>query len=393
MHSQPNYKKTLTACYLGYITQAITANFTPLLFLTFHNSYGISLDRIALIPTLFFLVQLVVDFASAKFVDKIGYRVCVVAAEVFSVVGLVGLAALPDLFADPFAGILLSVIIYAMGSGLLEVLVSPIVEACPFDNKEGAMSLLHSFYCWGAVLVILGSTLFFGIFGIEKWRLLACLWAIVPLINIYNYATCPIAPLVAEGKGMSIGELLRTKLFWLLALLMVCSGASELSMAQWASAFTESALKVSKTVGDLAGPCLFAALQGVSRVFYGKYSDRFDLTKFMLGSGALCVTCYLLSSLTDAPILGLIGCALCGLSVGIMWPGTFSIAAQKCRAGGTALFALLALAGDLGGSIGPSVVGVFSSIAGDNLKMGILAAVIFPILLIAGIIILRKKFA
>lgn len=393
MHSQPNYKKTLTACYLGYITQAITANFTPLLFLTFHNSYGISLDRIALIPTLFFLVQLVVDFASAKFVDKIGYRVCVVAAEVFSVVGLVGLAALPDLFADPFAGILLSVIIYAMGSGLLEVLVSPIVEACPFDNKEGAMSLLHSFYCWGAVLVILGSTLFFGIFGIEKWRLLACLWAIVPLINIYNYATCPIAPLVAEGKGMSIGELLRTKLFWLLALLMVCSGASELSMAQWASAFTESALKVSKTVGDLAGPCLFAALQGVSRVFYGKYSDRFDLTKFMLGSGALCVACYLLSSLTEAPILGLIGCALCGLSVGIMWPGTFSIAAQKCRAGGTALFALLALAGDLGGSIGPSVVGVFSSIAGDNLKMGILAAVIFPILLIAGIIILRKKFA
>lgn len=393
MHEQPNYRKTLIACYLGYVTQAITVNFAPLLFLTFRSSLGIPLEKIALISSFFFLVQLIVDFAAAKFVDRIGYRTCVIAAEIFSLIGLVGLAFLPDLLPDPFVGIMLAVVVYAIGSGLLEVLISPIVEACPFDNKSGMMSLLHAFYCWGAVLVILGSTLFFALAGIEHWRILACLWALIPLFNIYNFAVCPIAPLVEEGKGMSIGQLFKMPIFWLMVLLMVCSGASELSMAQWASAFTESALKVSKTVGDLAGPCLFAILMGISRTFYGKYSEKFDLTKFMLASGVLCVICYLLAALSSSPVLGLAGCAFCGLSVGVMWPGSFSIAAQKCRAGGTAMFALLALAGDLGGTLGPSVVGVFSSHAGDNLQAGILAAIIFPLLLILGLIILRKKFA
>lgn len=394
MSNHPNYRKTLIACYLGYITQAICANFIPLLFLTFRSSFGISLELIALIPTIFFFVQLLVDLAAAKFVDRIGYRVCVVAAEVFAAAGLISLAVLPDLFPNPFIGVLLSVVIYAIGSGLLEVLVSPIVEACPFENKDGVMSTLHSFYCWGVVLVILGSTVFFALFGVENWRILACIWALIPLFDIYNFATCPIAPLMEEGESsMPVSQLLRTPIFWLLAFLMVCSGASELALGQWASAFTESSLKVTKSVGDLAGPCLFAVLQGISRAFYGKYSEKISLTKFMMGCGALCVFCYLLASLTTSPVLGLLGCALCGLSVGIMWPGTFSLSAQKCRAGGTAMFAFLALAGDLGGSLGPSVIGAFSGLAGDNLKIGVLAATIFPIGLIIGLIILGRRKA
>lgn len=392
MPQKKNYRQTLIACYLGFITQAITANFAPLLFLTFRSAYGIPLGQIALIPTLFFFTQLVTDLLAAKFVDRIGYRACVIASEVFSGVGLAALAFLPDLTPGrPFAGILAAVVLYAVGSGLTEVLISPIVEACPFENKAGVMSLLHSFYCWGSVLVILGSTLFFAAFGIARWRVLACVWALIPLVNVYNFAVCPIERIVPEAESMSIGQLFRVPVFWLLALLMVCSGASELSMAQWASAFTESALGVSKAVGDLAGPCLFAALMGISRAIYGRYSARIDLTRFMLLSGALCVGCFLLASLSASPLPGLIGCALCGLSVGIMWPGTLSISARVCRRGGTAMFALLALAGDLGGSLGPSVVGLFSGLAGDDLKAGILAAIVFPLALIAGLVALRRR--
>ena len=390
MTAQPNYRKTLLACYLGFITQAITANFAPLLFLTFKDIYGIPLEKIALIPMAFFMTQLLIDFAATKFVDRIGYRTCVVCSQVLSAVGLALLAVLPEVLPDPFIGILIAVVLYAMGAGLIEVLISPIVEACPFENKAGVMSLLHSFYCWGSVGVILGSTVFFAVFGVENWRILAILWAVLPFVNTFNFLKCPIERLTEDGEGMKMGQLFRMPLFWLMALLMVCSGASEISMAQWASAFTESAMGVSKTIGDLAGPCLFAVLMGISRVFYGKMSEKLDLTKTMLGCGALCIQCYLLASLSSSPVLGLLGCALCGISVGIMWPGTLSISAQKCPKGGTVMFALLALAGDLGGSIGPSLVGSVSSMADGNLKTGLLVATVFPVLLIVGLVVLKK---
>ena len=390
MHTYSNYKKTLLACYLGFITQAISANYAPLLFLTFKSTYAISLDRIALIPMIFFLTQLLTDLAAIKFVDKIGYRTCVVASQILSSVGLISMAFLPELLPIPFMGILVSVVLYAIGSGLIEVLISPIVEACPFENKEGMMSLLHSFYCWGSVGVILGSTIFFAVFGIEHWRILTLIWALLPLYNSFNFISCPMERLVEDGEGMRIGQLLRLPLFWLLLLLMVCSGASEISMSQWASAFTESALGVSKMIGDLAGPCMFAVFMGVARVLYGKASEKLDLTKVMLMCGTLCVICYLAASLATVPVLGLIGCALCGFSVGIMWPGTLSISAQKCPSGGTAMFAFLALGGDLGGSVGPSIVGIFSDLAGGNLKIGLLAATFFPIVLIFGLFILKK---
>lgn len=392
MEKQKNYKKTLVACYLGFVTQAITANFTPLLFLTFKNTYGIGFEKIALIPMAFYFTQLLIDFAAAKFVDKIGYRVCVVSSQVLSAAGLVLMAVLPELLPVPFAGILIAVVLYAIGSGLVEVLVSPIVEACPFENKGGMMSLLHSFYCWGAVAVILGSTLFFTVFGIENWKILTVLWAIIPFWNAFNFMFCPIERLVEEDQRMRTSQLLKLPLFWLLILLMICAGASEASMAQWASAFTESAMGVSKTVGDLAGPCLFAVFMGISRIVYGKLSEKLDLTKTMLACGGLCVLCYLMASLSAMPIIGLAGCALCGVSVGIMWPGTISISSQKCPRGGTAMFAFLALAGDLGATVSPSLVGGISNMAGGNLKAGLFAATAFPLLLIFGLIFLHRKF-
>lgn len=386
-----NYKKTLTACYLGFVTQAISANFTPLLLVTFKMRYGISLAELALIPTVFYLTQLLIDIAAARFADKIGYRLCVVCSQALSAVGLVLMAILPELLPLPFIGILIAVALYAIGSGLVEVLVSPIVEACPFENKEGMMSLLHSFYCWGAVGVILGSTIFFTIFGIEHWKILTLIWALIPLYNTFNFITCPINRLGDEGELTSPATLLRRPVFWLLILLMTCAGAAEASMAQWASAFTEMAIGVSKTVGDLAGPCLFAALMGVSRVYYSKNSERLDLKKTMLCCGILCVACYLTAALASAPLIGLAGCAICGISVGIMWPGSISISAQTCPGGGTAMFAFLALAGDTGATMGPAIVGSISNLFEGNLKIGLLSAGAFPLLLTLSLIMLCRN--
>lgn len=364
------------ACYLGFITQAITANFAPLIFLTLHKTYDISLGRIAMIPTLFFFTQLLVDLFCAKYVDRIGYRVSIVASEVLSALGLIGLAVLPQLLPNAYAGILISVVVYAIGSGLIEVLCSPIVEACPFPNKESVMSLLHSFYCWGSVGVILLSTVFFAVFGIENWKILSCLWAMIPLYNAFNFAACPIEHLTEEGQGLSIRGLCAMPMFWIAIVLMVCAGASELSMSQWASAYVEAALGLPKSVGDIAGPCLFAVTMGISRLFYGKFGEKVDLMKFMAGSGALCL-----------------GCILCGFSVGIMWPGTISITSRRIPLGGTAMFALLAMAGDLGGSVGPYVVGLVTQNAGDNLKSGMLAASVFPVVLVVSILALRRSKA
>lgn len=385
-----NYKKTLIACYLGFVTQAISANFSPLLFITFKDTYGISIDKIAMIPMVFYLAQLFVDFLATKYADKIGYRNCVVASQVLSSLGLVSMAFLPEILPTPFLGIMISVILYAIGSGLIEVLVSPIVEACPFDNKDGVMSLLHSFYCWGAMGVIIGSTIFFSIFGVQNWKILTIIWALLPLYNTFNFLKCPIERLTEDGESMSIKRLFKTPVFWLMIVLMVCAGSSEASMAQWASAFTESALGVPKIIGDLAGPCLFAMFMGISRTLYGKFSEKLDLIRVMLICAVMCVGCYLLASLSPAPILGLVGCATCGFAVGIMWPGSISISSVKCPKGGTAMFAFLALAGDLGGTLSPAMVGNVSKLAGDNLKAGLLATTIFPFVLVISLIILKK---
>lgn len=376
------YKTTIAACFLGYVVQAIVNNFVPLLFVTLQNAYQIPLTQITLLVTINFGIQLLVDTAASVYLDRIGYRASGVLAHFCCAAGLILLTVLPGIM-DPFAGILLSIAIYAIGGGILEVLVSPVMESCPTDNKEKAMSLLHSFYCWGHVGVVLISTAFFALCGIEKWRMLAWVWAVIPLINAYIFAKTPIAPLISDGeKGMSISQLFASRSFWILMLMMLCSGASEQAVSQWSSAFAEKGLHLSKMLGDLVGPMAFAVMMGIARVFYGKYGERIHLERFMTASAALCVGAYLLISLSPWPMLSVAGCALCGFTVGIMWPGTFSRAAVVLRRGGTAMFALLALAGDLGCSTGPTLVGLVSGAAGDNMKLGILAALVFPLVMV-----------
>lgn len=384
-----DYQHTIYASYLGYITQAVVNNFAPLLFLTFQSTYGLSLRHITLITTVNFLVQLCVDLLSAKVIDRIGYRAAIVAAHFAAAVGLVGLSVFPALFPSPYAGLMTAVVLYAIGGGIIEVLISPIVEACPTERKEAAMSLLHSFYCWGQCGLVLMSTVFFAVFGIGSWPVLACIWALIPLGNMFYFLLVPIYRTVDEQEQMSFGNLLCQKIFWLLMLIMICAGASELAMSQWASAFAEEALGVSKTIGDLAGPCAFALLMGIARAFYGKCSDRISLKPFMIGCAVLCIACYLLTMVADMPILGLAGCAVCGFSVGIFWPGTFSIAAVRLPAGGTAMYALMALAGDIGCASGPTVVGIVADSAGNNLKWGLGVAMLFPVLILIGLSLIR----
>lgn len=385
------YQLTMYACFIGYIVQAIVNNFLPLLFVTFQKTYSIPLTQITLLITLNFGIQLVIDMLSAGFVDKIGYRASTIIAHVCSAAGLVLLTVLPEAFPDPFAGILIAVFIYAIGGGLIEVLISPILEACPTDNKEKAMSLLHSFYCWGHVGVVLISTLFFTLFGIENWKILAVCWAVVPAVNIILFAKAPIYSLHEEGEtGLTLKQLFTRKIFWVMMLMMLCAGASEQAVSQWASTFAEQGLGVSKTIGDLAGPMSFAALMGLSRLLYGKFGDKLDLDKFMRMSCLLCIAAYLCISLVPLPAVGLVGCAVCGFSVGIMWPGTFSKASAAVKGGGTALFAMLALAGDVGCSGGPTLAGFISGCFNGELRAGILAAIVFPVLLLIGIQLAKK---
>lgn len=386
------YQKTMYACFAGYIVQAIVNNFVPLLFLTFESSYNIPLSQITMLITFNFGIQLIVDLLSTKFVDRIGYRVSIVMAHVFAAGGLIGLVVLPDLLPNAFAGLLIAVVIYAIGGGLIEVLISPIMESCPTENKEKAMSLLHSFYCWGHVGVVLLSTLFFKLCGIENWKILALIWAAIPIVNGIVFCKAPIASLIEDGEtGMSLRDLCRNQMFWILMLMMVCAGASEQAVSQWASTFAEQGLGVTKTIGDLAGPMAFAILMGSARAFYGKFGEKIDLDKFMMGSSLLCVIAYLCISLSPSPLISLVGCAVCGLSVGIMWPGTFSKASATLKNGGTAMFALLALAGDVGCSGGPTLVGFVTGQMSNNLQLGILAGIVFPILLIVAEIVLKGR--
>ena len=378
-----NYKLTLFSCFGSYLVQATVINYLPLLFITFHNSFGIPLQQITLLVTINFLVQLTVDMLAALFIDRVGYRVGAVGSQMFCAAGMVCLAFLPDVMPTPFAGLLISVIIYSIGAGLIEVLISPIVESTPSDRKETAMSLLHSFYCWGCVMVILVSTVFFALFGIENWRIMAILWALLPAVVGVFFCIVPINPLIGEGeKGMTWKELGKSNLFWVMVLMMVCAGAGEHAVSQWASALAEMGLGISKTVGDLAGPMALAALMGLGRMLHGIHGGKWELRKVLMLSAVLLLTGDLLIGLVPNPMVNLIGCAVCGLAVSLIWPGTLSLAARALPLGGTAMYALLALAGDVGCSSGPTLVGFVSGAFGDNLKIGILTACIFPLLIL-----------
>lgn len=386
-----SYEHTIYASYLGYITQAIVNNFAPLLFLTFASTFGLSIAQITMITTINFMTQLIVDLICAKVIDRVGYRRAIVVAHITAAAGLIGMSVFPYILGNAYMGLIVAVILYAIGGGIIEVLISPIVEACPTEKKEAAMSLLHSFYCWGHVGVVLVATAFFAVFGIEHWRILAWILALVPICNVFYFLLVPIYPIVDEHHKLAFGTLLKQKSFWLLIVMMVCAGASEQAMSQWASAFAESGLKVSKTVGDLLGPCAFAVCMGTTRAYYGKNSEKVPLKKAMIISAVACIVCYVLAVFGGHPVLCLVGCAFCGFTVGMFWPGTFSIAAVELPGGGTAMYALMALAGDLGCSSGPTVVGMVADYTGGNLKAGILTAILFPVVMLCSLCFIKQK--
>ncbi len=387
------YKHTITACFIGYIVQAIINNFVPLLFLTFEKDYGIPLSRIGILVGINFGIQLLTDLVAALAIEKTGWRIPMVLAHILSVCGLVLLAVLPGVMDNKFLALIIAVSFAAVGGGLLEVLISPITEACPGDDKAGAMSLLHSFYCWGYMGVVILSTLFFAFFGIDNWQTLAVIWAIVPLINLVLFCFVPFGTLSADNdEKQTVGKLFKNKTFLLMIVIMFCAACCEQSVSQWASAFAEKALGVRKSIGDLAGPMLFALFMGSARAVHGSLGNKIkiSLEKLILFSSILCLGSYFVISLCPLPWISLIGCGICGFSVGILWPGTFSIAAKTVR-GGTFMFAILALFGDLGCGAGPLVVGTVASALGDNLNMGILVSAIFPVIMIFGLIIHIKS--
>ncbi len=389
--AQNSYKKTISACFISYITTAITVNFAPLLFLTFSRDYGIPLSQMTLLVTVNFLVQIATDLVASKYAAKIGYRKCLVAAHVLSAAGLVMMTVLPEVMPS-LAGLLCAVVLYAIGGGLLEVLISPLVEACPTKNKAGVMSIMHSFYCWGSVFAVLVSTLYFHFFGIQNWKILACIWTIIPIINIFLFSTAPIYTLDGDGDEKdSYHSLFSQKVFYLMLIMMLCAGASELSVSQWASALAESALGVSKQTGDLLGACGFAAFMGLSRVLYGKFSEKLPMKKALAICSVLCIISYLLIALPDSPALGLIGCMLCGFSVGIFWPGSCSLAASSVRGGGTTMFALLAFFGDIGCSAGPTTVGFLQDAFGGDLRTSMIFGAVFPFIMLVAILLSGKK--
>ncbi len=389
MSLRNNYKHTLVAGYISFITQAIINNFAPLLFVTFQKDWGITLGQLATLSTYNFLIQLISDLVSAKYMDRIGVRRAIVFAHISSAVGLAGLGVFPFITKTPYHGLFIAITLYAIGGGLIEVLGSPIIESCPTKNKEAHMSLLHSFYCWGQMLAVLGSTLFFHIFSISNWRIMAFIWAIIPAVNGIYFSRVPISVPSQKGKSdQKFSELLKNKTFYILMIMMLCAGSSELAVSQWASAFAEESLKISKTEGDLLGPCMFAVLMGIARVAYTKLSKVVVLEKYILFCAALCFAGYLIISLSPYPALSLIGCGICGYAVGIMWPGTYSIAAKTWKNPSASLFALFALAGDTGCASGPLLVGKVSQFFDNNLKAGLFAGSLLPLIMIFAVIIL-----
>ena len=384
-----SYKSTISAGFVGYATQALTINFPPLLYVTFGTQFGLSLTAISSLIAVCFLVQLAVDLMAAKFSHKMNVRLFITLAHIFTAVGISGLGFFPFIMPS-YIGLMLATVISSVGSGLVEVLITPIVESCPTPPKKKSayMSLLHSFYCWGHVGVVILSTVYFGTIGVDNWRLLALLWAIIPITGAILFLIVPLYPLPKDELDANGKSYLGNRLFWTIGIMMLVSGAAEMTMAQWASAFAETGLGVSKELGNLLGPFVFAILMGSARVFYAKFSTKISLKKFILFSSVLCITAYLVAAFSPLPIVSLIACGVCGLSVGVLWPGNISIAAGTVKGGGVSMFALLALLGDLGCMAGPSIAGSVADLFDGNIRVGFAASAIFPAVLLISVVYL-----
>ena len=405
------YKSTLHACYLGYVTQAIVNNIAPLLFIIFQDEFKISFEMVGRLILINFGTQIISDFIAARYADKIGHRRAVVLAHIFCAVGLICLGVLPKLLPSPYTGLVIAVALYAIGGGFIEVMISPIVDALPGDAKASAMSLLHSFYCWGQVAVVLITTLLIKALGVDIWFVLPILWASVPIYNLFRFLKVPLMPIMPEEEKTPLKQLFSSNMFIIALILMMCAGSSELAMSQWSSLFAEKGLQVPKLVGDLLGPCLFAVLMGIGRTIYGVWGHKIHLKKALMASGALCVVCYAVTVFVQVPVISLLGCALCGFSISLMWPGTLSLTAEAYPKGGTVMFGLLAIFGDLGAAIGPWLTGLVSDLAQGSqrliiigeayslsaeqigLKTGLLTAMIFPLILFFGVLFMKKNMA
>lgn len=388
---EKSYLKTVAACFTAYICQAVAVNFVPLLFVTFNKTYGIPLEEITVLVILNFVSQLITDMVASKYVSKIGYRPCLIACHVFCCTGFLAMAVLPDLI-NPFMGLLIATVIYSVGAGLIEVLLNPVIESCPIKNKARILSVMHSFYCWGVVGAVLISTAFFAIFGLENWKILTCIWALIPFCNAILFAFVPLYPIAEETEdGANYKKLFSQPVFIIIMIVMLCAGAAELTVGQWASTFVEQGLNIPKSYGDLVGVCGFAVCMGISRMIYAKYSEHVSIYRVLIYSALLCVVSYLLIGIAASPILALAGCLLCGLSVGMFWPGVILIASRKVKAGGTTMYALCALGGDVGCTAGPALAGFMTGVLGDSLRLGILCSIIFPIILLGGVIMLSKN--
>lgn len=375
------YRSTIFAGFIGYITQSITINFSPLLFVTFGKQFGLSLSKISSLIVICFCAQLLVDALASRFSSLFHPRLTVILAQLFAAIGIAGFGFLPKIL-PPYPALVIAVLLSGLGSGLVEVMVSPIVEACPTKRKSAYMCLLHSFYCWGHVLVVLLCTLYFTLVGVEKWEYLAYLWALVPLLDMLLFCIVPLFPMESEEEKKEPRAFMKNTIFWLIFFMMLCGGAAEQAMSQWASEFAENGLGVSKTVGDLMGPCLFAILMGTSRVLYAKMSQKISMNRFMTASCILCIFSYAMAALSPSPVFSLLGCALCGLSVGIMWPGNLSNATVLLGEGGVSMFALLALGGDLGCLVGPALVGTVAELLGNNMRVSFLFSILFPVFML-----------
>ena len=385
------YRKTILASFIGFVSQSIIVNFAPLLFLTFQSTYSIPIEEITLLVMVNFITQLITDLLASKYAKKIGYRFCLVISHILCGAGLIIMTVLPEMM-DPFAALIISTSIYAVGGGLLEVLLNPVLDACPIENKSGIMSLMHSFYCWGVVGVVILSTAFFSIFGIHNWKILSCLWAVIPLMNAVFLTRVPIYPIAEETKDRAnYKELFSQRVFWVIMIIMICSGAAEITVSQWASTFVEKEFSLPKTTGDLIGVCGFSLFMGIARLLYAKQSEKIHIKSAMIVSALLCIISYLIIGLSDTSVSGLIGCILCGLSVGVFWPGTISMASERVKAGGTTMFALCALSGDLGCTTGPALAGFMTGVMGGNMRLGILCSVVFPILMLIGLVLLKRE--
>lgn len=388
-----NYTRTRRCCYFGAMIQALGINLAPLFFVTLREEFSISFEKIGRLVLITFLVQLCVDFLAVYFVDKWGYRRSMIAAHLFASAGLFLFGILPQTLPDAYVGMVIAVFVYSVGCGLLEVLISPTVDAIPADNKATSMAMVHAYYPLGQVLTILLTTVAVSIIGADCWWLIFLLWSLVPLCNLLYGLRAPFPPVLPENEKTPMRALVMNPRFWLMLLMMVCAGAAEMAMAQWASLFAEEGLGVTKLVGDLLGPCLFAVCMGVGRFWYGNCGNNIRLRPLLTGCSAAAVVCYLLAVFVTVPLLALLSCALCGLAVSLMWPGTLSAASGDFPRGGTALFALLALGGDLGCSLGPWVAGAVADVSRYGLKAGLVAAAAFPLLLFLLLRICKKKTA